>query len=837
MAIKFVLDPKWLNDRESIIESYTYGNGKRNFVLGVYAYSTTSTINQEFYGKLTVTLGGKSFSVPADDAWTDTIPYSANGERTVLVTHVDVNIPISGITSLKIDVLWETNRGNVSGSDTISVTPMVVPSTITLNKNPATWGETLGITINQSANTNMARHVITAHYKQDDWEVILDTDSPSRSVNWVIDKEYAKYFTGATMTMPIKVHTFDHRYDDVNAGEPKAVNLKLNSSSDMKPTVNLTLVDTQTAVYNKFGGYVKGKSKIKATVATTLKYSAKLTSGSLKMNNETFNVTKTSQSFTTANFLKTAGSNTVTATVTDSRNNTTTKSEYVNVINYYNPTVSMFAIRCDVNGNEDDQGAYCKITYTVNISSSNDRNDKEVLLYYKKVDDSSFTDVDLTPATYSVTNETYIFEADTESSYQMYMEVTDYFTSSKTMIVTIPAAFVLMDFFRDGSGMSIGKVAEYGDLFDVALPTKIRNDLQIESTLPKLSLTDTENDAYVDIVLDGPLTLSSNNQLVFELPKGSFITFGRLSNQPSIDSYYVNDNSTQFVINPTGNLILGGGEYAKARYNLDLEGSTGENTYLGADGSVFVESNGNTIASRKTWQFNTAGDIIPLATSQGVYGVDSTGFAYPYARDNGTNLWIGSTATAAQHHKGQTFISSGHNGTTGNETIYVCVPNDANNNGTSYPVVHEGNLERIARYYEAQASSNSTSLPADTVTKITLAGLYSGGNPRNKYFEISGGGIKVKTAGRYRVSASAYISGAGSSNGVYVYCGTGTTLATSTEIMSTLISTTVTGGMSIAPKIVEANANDIFLLGARSIGAAGTCTKNLATYLLVEKLS
>ena len=76
--------------------------------------------------------------------------------------------------------------------------------------------------------------------------------------------------------------------------------------------------------------------------------------------------------------------------------------------------------------------------------------------------------------------------------------------------------------------------------------------------------------------------------------------------------------------------------------------------------------------------------------SRGYYLKDSTGFNYPVAYDNQSNLWIGSTQTAAQHHRGGTYISSGYNGTAGNATIHISVPNAANTSASNYDVYHTG---------------------------------------------------------------------------------------------------------------------------------------------------
>lgn len=71
------------------------------------------------------------------------------------------------------------------------------------------------------------------------------------------------------------------------------------------------------------------------------------------------------------------------------------------------------------------------------------------------------------------------------------------------------------------------------------------------------------------------------------------------------DSRYGNN----MTIQSGGNLFLGGGEYAENRYAYNMGEKGGEDTYIGADGTVYVEVNANTIGSRKTWSFNTDGSL------------------------------------------------------------------------------------------------------------------------------------------------------------------------------------------------------------------------------------
>jgi len=144
-------------------------------------------------------------------------------------------------------------------------------------------------------------------------------------------------------------------------------------------------------------------------------------------------------------------------------------------------------------------------------------------------------------------------------------------------------------------------------------------------------------------------------------------------------------------------------------------------------------------------------------------------------------------------------------------------------------------------YYQAHGSG-TINLTAGTSTKVTLVseGALSSGSG----LAIASGGIKITTAGRYRITASAYVQNADTAaygRGVYVckVASSGAFSATA-EIFSAVDARVgaSSGAICCGPKIVECAANDIVYLAARSINAAGTCYQdNVSTYLLVERLS
>lgn len=74
-----------------------------------------------------------------------------------------------------------------------------------------------------------------------------------------------------------------------------------------------------------------------------------------------------------------------------------------------------------------------------------------------------------------------------------------------------------------------------------------------------------------------------------------------------IRAYNGGEYGNNLVFQSGGNVFLGGGEYANNRYSYDHGETVTEDAFLGADGTVYIESGANTIANRKTWAFNSDG--------------------------------------------------------------------------------------------------------------------------------------------------------------------------------------------------------------------------------------
>lgn len=123
------------------------------------------------------------------------------------------------------------------------------------------------------------------------------------------------------------------------------------------------------------------------------------------------------------------------------------------------------------------------------------------------------------------------------------------------------------------------------------------------------------------------------------------------------------------------------------------------------------------------------GNIHTEKSNIGYFMTDSTGNSYPGIYDNGTNFWLGTTATAARHHTGSTFISSGYNAAAsdGNASVFVSVPNASNDGGTNYPVLHSGNFTSYCPpKFHASAEATYGIGNASNYGHIKLSDSYTG---------------------------------------------------------------------------------------------------------------
>ena len=254
-------------------------------------------------------------------------------------------------------------------------------------------------------------------------------------------------------------------YVDTYAGETligtKSCGFTAKIPASVKPGCTMALEDT-TGVDKVYGSPVKGLSKIKITVTGTPVYSSPIASYSIAANGVKY-ATQTA----TTGFLLASGKSTVTATVKDKRGRSNSASYDMTVLDYAAPSITKLAVhRCNQDGTENSRGEYVKVTFSGKISSMSSKNNALWYIKYKKSSASSYTQVSLSALAnvYSVTDHSYIFAADSSSSYDVEVVATDRH-STATRSSSASTAFTLLNVHANGNGLRFGGVAEEENTF------------------------------------------------------------------------------------------------------------------------------------------------------------------------------------------------------------------------------------------------------------------------------------------------------------------------------------------------------------------------------------
>ena len=378
------------------------------------------------------------------------IAHAADGSKNVSIT-----VDVTGYAEAWAPQVESGSGWNVSASKNLALT--TIPRASGLSVSNGTLGTAQKLTVTKAADS--FNHTIT--YKCGSATGTVCEHETSAEVNFTPPLNLASQNTvGTSVSVTFTLQTYSGTTaigDAVN----RTVSMAIPAS--VKPSLALAVSD-HMGYADRYGAYVKGLSRLKVTVTPTIAHGAEIIS---------YNVVANGMTYGEADFvtdaLKSTGSLSVSATVTDSRNRTSAEvKKTITAINYTSPAITgLTAKRCNSNGTENAQGGYVKVTFSAAVTALNNRNGAEYILNYRKTGAVDWNGVALDElyGDYTVTNYSYVFAADTGSSYEVEVTVEDNHFGSiyKT---TAPTAFALMHPNPDGTGMAFGKISEKSDAFE-----------------------------------------------------------------------------------------------------------------------------------------------------------------------------------------------------------------------------------------------------------------------------------------------------------------------------------------------------------------------------------
>ena len=450
----------WTLDSQNVANNTSVVSWRLQLIAGSDGYINSSAskawrveVNGSVYTG-TNTVGISSDATKTLASGKTTIIHNADGSKTFSFSFSQE----FGITFQGVNIGTKTG----SGSGVLTTIPRASqPSLITW---PETTGDVgnFGDTISIHMNRKSANFTHRVRYAFGDLTGIIAEDVET-GVEWTIPLSFMNLLPAATKgSGRIYVDTYNGsilvgtKYTGFTASVPATV----------KPSCSIQVLDG-TNVKDKYGSLVKGLSKLSVKVTGTQAYSSPIAGYSATANG----VRYTQASFVT-DFLTKAGTTTVSATVTDKRGRTSAAATAsFSVLDYAKPSITALSVRrSNQDGTENDQGDYVQVTFSAKITALNNKNTATYKVRYKKSTAASFTEATITAQTgkYTVTNASYIFAADSSSSFDVEVTATDDF-GTDVRTTSVSTAFTLMNWGTDGTSMGIGKVAEKANTLQIGL--------------------------------------------------------------------------------------------------------------------------------------------------------------------------------------------------------------------------------------------------------------------------------------------------------------------------------------------------------------------------------
>lgn len=490
----------WWENSQSIEGNYTVVGWKMELVAVANGYISSSASKS-----WSVTVNGTSYS------GSNTVGISNNSTKTLASGTTTISHGSDGTKSFNYSfsqqfaINFNGYVGTISGSSSGTLTTIPRKSTLTVSN--GTLGTAQTVTVNRKSTS--FTHTVT--YACGSYSGTLCTKSTSTSLSWTPDLDFANGApNGESVYVSFKIETYNG--DTLIGSDSASIYCAIPAS--LKPTVSFTTTDS-TGYLSTYSGYVQGKSKFKISITASGAYSSTIKSYSTTVDNKTY----TGSSVTTDE-VKSSGSLTITVTVTDSRGRTATATAKVTVLAYEVPKISSLTVkRCTSDGTTSSSGAYLSVVFTASATSLNSKNTVTYKVQYKKKDASSYTTQTLTAYAnkYSVENGSYVFAADTSSSYDIILSVADAF-STATKTAEGATTSKLFSFLHRGLGFAFGKVAELEGYLEVKFKGRFYDDVQVDKSLTVTSKSNLNGGASVS----GGLAVNGgehvNGGLTYEIP-------------------------------------------------------------------------------------------------------------------------------------------------------------------------------------------------------------------------------------------------------------------------------------------------------------------------------
>lgn len=365
---------------------------------------------------------------------------------------------------------WLTHNAVTASEQSFSADLTNIPRKSSLSVNYGTLGSSVSMIVTKSSFS--FTHTITASCGGS--RVTICTKDSVSNQSYTPPISWASNNTnGSDVTITYTIETFN---GSTSLGS-NSYAVKCYIPDSVKPSASFTASDPD-GYFAKYGGYVQSKSRVSFSITASGSHGSSIATYRTVVDGRTYVGTPV-----TSNVLTGSGNLSANLTVTDSRSRSETASATLSVLPYSSPKISALNVqRCTSNGVASSNGAYLKIIFSSAIMALNNKNSATYTIKYKKVADASYTTHTLTgyAGNYNVANGTYIFAADTASSYDIIMSAKDDF-SEASLSASGSAVSKLWSALSKGMGFAFGKVAELQNTVEFAFNTAFHKPMTLDN--------------------------------------------------------------------------------------------------------------------------------------------------------------------------------------------------------------------------------------------------------------------------------------------------------------------------------------------------------------------
>ena len=445
--------------------SQSVANNTSNVTVSVRFYRTNTGYTTYGAGTVYCKINGTQYSASVTPSQKIT-----NSGIVLFTKTLNVSHGTDGKKTLTCSAWIDHNAPLTSSEQSYSQTLTTIPRKSTLSASSGTLGtaQTLSVTRQDDSFT----HTIT--YACGSSSGTVCTKSSSTSISWTPPVSLSsENTTGTTVSVNLTITTYS---GSTSIGSnTKTINCAIPDS--VKPTVSISVSDP-TGNFSAFGAYVQSRSKMSIVLTETGAQGSTIKSRKITADGNSY-----TDATVTTGVISSTGGLVINATVTDTRGRTGTASVTISVLAYASPKVTAIsAKRSDATGAASSSGAYLCVIFDSTVTALNNKNSAAYTVQYKKSGVTEYETATLSDysGSYTVNGGTFVFPAETASSYDIILTVSDAFKDVQKT-VSGPSISKLFSILAAGKGWAFGKIAELEDFLDIGWKTRFRKPVTIDN--------------------------------------------------------------------------------------------------------------------------------------------------------------------------------------------------------------------------------------------------------------------------------------------------------------------------------------------------------------------